>query len=394
MKVTFFTNFINHYQSNLADCFYERLGDDFTFVATEPIDESFKGYLSSDYSDKKYLLNSYMNEDNFQKAVELGLSSDIVIIGSAPDLFIKKRLELDKIVFRYNERWLKKGDYQVLSPRSWWYVYNSHIKYRNNKYYMLSASAYTASDVNLFFSYPNKCYKWGYFPNVEKLNINTILESKQEKKIKLFWVARWIDWKHPELAVELAVQLKKKGYDFVLEMAGDGEMKDEILKLIEQNDVSENIQVLGNIQNDYILQKMRESNAFILTSDRGEGWGVVVNEAMSNGCTVVASHEIGSIPFLIQNEVNGLVFESKKLNSLVSQVEKLINDREFCNNLARNAYNTMVEIWNPKNAVNNFIQLAKSLISDETNSIKEGPCSIAEVITEKKFLKKSLKKGL
>lgn len=388
MKITFFTNFINHYQANLADCFYQKLGDDFTFVATEPIDESFKGYLSSDYSDKKYLLNSYINEDNFQKAIELGLNSDIVIIGSAPDLFIKERLKLDKIVFRYNERWFKKGDYEIFSPRIWWYVFKNHTRYRNNKYYMLCSSAYTASDVNHFFSYPKKCYKWGYFPKVEKIDIEEILANKQDNDFKLFWVARWIDWKHPELAVKLALELKKRGCDFFLEMAGDGEMKEDVLKLINQNNLSDNIHILGNIKNDVILKKMQESNAFLFTSDRGEGWGVVANEAMSNGCTVVASHEIGSVPFLIKNEVNGLVFESKHLASLVSQVEKLIKDRELCNDLARNAYKTMIETWNPENAVNNFIQLSESLVSGKSISIENGPCSKAKVITEKIFLKR------
>lgn len=377
MKVTFFTNFINHYQSNLADCFYERLGSDFTFVATEPIDKSFKAYLSSDFSHKEYLLNSYSSDSNYQKALELGRDSDIVIIGSAPDIFIKDRLKLDKITYRYGERWFKKGDYQILSPRSWWYVYDNYIKYRNKNYYMLCASAFTANDVSKFFSFPDKCYKWGYFPKVEELDIDSILESKKNKTFKLFWVARWIDWKHPEMAVELAVQLKKRGYDFVLEMAGDGEMKEEIFKLIEKNNISENIMILGNIRNSDILKKMQESNAFILTSDRGEGWGVVVNEAMSNGCTVVASHEIGSVPFLIQNEINGLVFESKNVNSLVSQVEKLIKNRSLSNDLARNAYKTISEIWSPENAVHNFIELAKSQLCGNEKIIEFGPCSKA-----------------
>ena len=111
---------------------------------------------------------------------------------------------------------------------------------------------------------------------------------------------------------------------------------------------------------------------------------------MSNGCTVVASHEIGSIPFLIKNGINGLVFESKKIDSLVGQVEKLINDRALCDDLARNAYHSMINTWNPKNAVNNFIQLAKSLISEKEVSIENGPCSVAKPISENAFLKQGL----
>lgn len=375
MTVTFITNFINHYQASLADSFYEILGDKFTFIATEPIDESFKAYFSSDFSDKKYLLNSYSNETNNAKALNLANESDIVIIGSAPDSFIRQRLKNNDIVFRYSERWFKKGGYQIFSPFTWWHAYNNHIKYRKNKYYLLCASAYTFNDVSKFFAFPNKCYKWGYFSKQNHIDIDKILSAKQTQKFKILWVARWINWKHPEMAIELVQELKKKKYDFILEMAGDGKMKGEILKLIEQNELSSHINILGNINNEEILDKMRGANAFIFTSNRGEGWGVVVNEAMSNGCTVVAANEIGSIPFLIENESNGLVFKSQKLDSLLVQVEKLINDRELCNSLSREAYKTIVDNWNPNKAATNFLLLANSLMANQENPIDKGPCS-------------------
>jgi glycosyltransferase involved in cell wall biosynthesis len=380
MKLTLFTNFINHYQAALADCFYELLGDDFILVATEPIDDSFKAYLSSEFSEKKYLLNAYSCDINYEKALRLANESDIVIIGSAPDLFIKQRLKSNKITFRYSERWFKKGDFQVLSPRAWWFAFKNHVRYRKSNLYMLCASAYTANDVYKFFAFPGKCYKWGYFPKVNHLEIDEVLKTKHDQKFKMLWVARWIDWKHPEMAVKLALELKRNKYDFVLEMAGDGEMKEEILELIEQNKLNDHIKLLGNIQNVQILDKMRSSNAFIFTSDRGEGWGVVVNEAMSNGCTVVASHDIGSIPFLIENEVNGLVFKSKNLDSLFAQVEKLINNRGLCDSLAKAAYKTIIETWNPEIAASNFVQLSQSLLSKQVKIIEKGPCSKARPI--------------
>lgn len=388
MTVTIFSNFINHYQSDLSDYFYEMLGDNFTFIATEPIDQSFKKYLSTDFSDKKYLLNSYESDANYEKALLLGSTSDIVILGSAPDIFIKERLKSNKITFRYSERWFKKKGYEILSPRFWLFAYRNFIKYRNNRYYMLCASAYTPYDTNKFFAFRDKCYKWGYFPKVKKIDVDSILSSKKDQKFRLVWVARWIDWKHPEMAVQLVAQLKSKGHDIILEMAGDGNMREEILKLIDENNLVDNINVLGNIQNDDILKKMRESNAFILTSDRGEGWGAVVNEAMSNACTVVASHEIGSVPYLIQHEFNGLIFESKDLTSLVNQVERLVNDKSLCNTLAKNAYQSINEIWSPQIAASNFIDLANSLMIGEDKIIVNGPCSKAEVIIEKDFLKR------
>ena len=54
--------------------------------------------------------------------------------------------------------------------------------------------------------------------------------------------------------------------------------------------------------NAKILQEMRKHEIFLFTSDRNEGWGAVSNESMSNGCMLVGSDGIGSIPFLVKME--------------------------------------------------------------------------------------------
>ena len=45
---------------------------------------------------------------------------------------------------------------------------------------------------------------------------------------------------------------------------------------------------------------MEESEIYLVTSDRKEGWGAVVNEAMNSGCAVVADHMIGAAPWMIR----------------------------------------------------------------------------------------------
>ena len=55
---------------------------------------------------------------------------------------------------------------------------------------------------------------------------------------------------------------------------------------------------------------MEKTGIFLFTSDRQEGWGAVLNEAMNSGCAVVASHLIGAVPFLKKKKKNGLVYSS------------------------------------------------------------------------------------
>ena len=367
MKVTFFTNFINHHQVPVADEFYKLLGNDYTFVATIPMPKEFIDNGYPDFSDKPYLLKAYDNNTNFQKALELGLSSDVVIIGSASDDFIKKRLELNKLTFKYSERFFK-NKFRV---RAWYYLFKNHTIYRNKNLYMLCASAFTPNDASKIFAYPNKCYKWGYFTTVNKIDIDEVISKKQHQKLNIIWVSRFISWKHPEMIIQLAKQLRFKEY------VGDGNLKEMIQNEIVKYNLEDYITLTGSLPNDQVVKKMKESNLFLFTSDRNEGWGAVLNEAMSSGCAVIASNEIGSAPFLIETKTNGLIFKSKDNISLFNQVEKLIRDRNYCNELAKNAYLTMNEVWSPKNAANNFIHLTKALLSNSKITIQEGPCSKA-----------------
>jgi glycosyltransferase involved in cell wall biosynthesis len=196
--------------------------------------------------------------------------------------------------------------------------------------------------------------------------------------MEIIWTARFLDWKHPELAVQLAYELKKKGYNFHLKMIGAGELVDATQKLIKKLDVFDCVSYLGSLPNTEVRRFMQKSNIFIFTSDRNEGWGVVLNEAMSCGCAVIAGNEIGSVPYLLEHKKNGLMFQSNNLKSLLEQTENLINDTAFRNQLTKNAYFTMVTDWSPNNAATRLILLAQSLLEGKQLSFGKGPCSRAE----------------
>ena len=71
MKVTFFSNFLNHHQLPLSLEMINK-GIDYTFVATEPVpEERIKlGYENmNDMYD--FVLKTYESNDNYQKAMKL-----------------------------------------------------------------------------------------------------------------------------------------------------------------------------------------------------------------------------------------------------------------------------------------------------------------------------------
>ena len=190
------------------------------------------------------------------------------------------------------------------------------------------------------------------------------------------WCARFLKWKHPELPVKLARILKRKLCNVRINMFGNGPEYDNIVKLISKYDVGDIVALSGNQPNEMLLKTYREHHIFIFTSDRNEGWGAVLNEAMSNGCAVVASDKIGAAPFLIKDGCNGFMFKSENLHSLSEKVEQLIYDIELRENFSKEAYYTMRNVWSPGNAADRFLTLSNAIVNGADNSVfKEGPCS-------------------
>ena len=149
--------------------------------------------------------------------------------------------------------------------------------------------------------------------------------------------------------------------------------------MIRQYNLEGYVNIIGNKPNNEVLKMMRESHIFIFTSDRGEGWGAVLNEAMGSGCTVVASHEIGAVPFLIKDGINGLIFQSKNDASLAEKVEYLILNESEREKMAVEAYETIIDTWSPENAAKQFLRLSSYILNIDNGKINDGPCSKAAI---------------
>lgn len=385
MKLVFITNLVHHHQTPVADEFYKELGDDYKYIATMPMPEFLikNGYSSQ--IKRNYIVKAYEDECTRKYAIKLANEADVVIIGAAPEYYIEKRLKENKLTFRYSERYFKSRPWFFPDPRVWYEFYMNHFRYRKKQLYMLAASAYVANDVYHMHCYKNKVYKWGYFTRVDDYALESLPKfnfSDARSSLSIIWCSRFLKWKHPELPVLLSKRLKNKGYKFQLKMYGSGAEIDSIKKLVSELGVNDVVSFCGNLPNDEILKQMREHEIFLFTSDRNEGWGAVLNEAMSNGCAVVASHLIGSVPFLIKNGKNGLVFKSEDLNSLECKVRFLLDNPLSRIEIAKNAIYTMRNEWSPSIAARRFLTVANHLLCGTEVVFTDGPCSMARPVFE------------
>lgn len=378
MKITFYSNFLTHHQLPFCLEMYKKYGEDFKFVSMEKINQEriSLGYKDMD-NDYPFVLKAYESKEKYNEATKLAVDSDIVIAGSTPtDDYIKERLKQDKITFRYYARIFYNGVLSIFDFENSKKVYDRHLKYKKNKnLYLLCASSYGPNDFNELGMYKNKCFKWGYFPETKIYNVEDLLKQKENEKIEIIWVGRFIKEKHPEYVVKLAQKLKEKNYNFEIKMIGNGELLEKTKSQIEKYNLTNQIKLAGAVKSDKVRSYMEKANIFICTSDKNERWGVVLNVAMNSGCAVIAYKGIGGVPFLIKNNENGLAYTS--LDDFYKKTMKVMDDKALREKLSKNAYKTISEVWTAKVAVQNFEKLVKSIIDGKPNPVKEGPASTA-----------------
>ncbi len=380
MKLTFLSNYYSHHQKYICSHWHRLTKGNFTFVATEEFSQERKNMGWNQDSNTEFVVSS--QSEPAEKINTLVNESDFVILGSAPLAMVNERLNSGKNVIKYSERVFKSGYNPLKWPARLITYYKNYGRYKSM--YLLCASAYTAVDYAIHGTFRNKAYKWGYFPETQHYNVAELMKNKNRNKI--LWCGRFIDWKHPEDALYVASKLKSDGFDFTLEMIGAGELQNVLESQIKELNLSDSVRILGSMSPQEVRMHMETAGIYLFTSDFNEGWGAVLNESMNSGCAVVANHAIGSVPYLLKNKENGLIYKNKDKESLYKKVKSLLVNPDYAEELGINAYETIVNLWNAEVAAERFLRFCDEISEKGTCDLfAEGPCSRAEVIKNNWF---------
>jgi len=110
-----------------------------------------------------------------------------------------------------------------------------------------------------------------------------------------------------------------------------------LLRKIEQSGLVGRIKFSGFLRGEELAAVYGDADIFILPTLR-EAFGMVLIEAMSFGLPVIASN-VGGVPEIIQNGVDGLLIPPASLKDLVCAINKVSEDGVLRQRLAKNALN-------------------------------------------------------
>lgn len=380
MTFVFVSNYINHHQIPLCEALYRKLGTDYTFIQTMPMEQERVAMgWGVDVHSLPYVQCLYEEEyDCLKKIAE----SDVVMFGwTGREDLAAVRLQSGKVTLRVSERVYREGQWKAVSPRGLMAKYREHIRYRKQNVCMLCAGAYAASDFHLIGAYPGKLFRWGYFTALRTYDEDKFKHMKPDDgTLHIVWAGRFIPLKNPEYMVRLAGPLRDKGYRFRIHMLGDGEMEPQIRQQVEKNRLNDYFQFYGYMAPDKVRDVMEKCHIHIFTSNYLEGWGAVVNEGMNSGCVEVVNAQVGAAPYLIRHGENGLVYPDDRYDKLEELVIDLFDHWEERRSMGRAAYETIRDMWNAEHAAKELLRFAEGLGRGEILPAKEGPLSVAPAV--------------
>jgi len=123
--------------------------------------------------------------------------------------------------------------------------------------------------------------------------------------------------------------------DARLEIAGEGDFRGDLERLVASLDLSDRVGFLGRITEEAKLDLLRRAWALALTSPK-EGWGITNLEAAACGTPVVASNSPG-IRESVRHGETGILVEHGDVNGLAAAMRRLATEPAVVATLGRQA---------------------------------------------------------
>lgn len=376
MRVLYVEATIDHTSLPLAQCLHDLLPEGcFTYAGLRPLSEERRagGWSSGELLPWMMRAGS---ADEVSPAFNDGWhDADIVMCAARLYGLMEQRIRCGKYVFYTSERWFKPpiGRLRLLHP-AWAWKAMKYWRMAGSRYmHYLAIGTFAASDMQWFRPLPGRLWSWAYFTAPSR----TATRCPSDTGFRVLWAGRMLAWKRVDTLIRAFSRLRKTRTDAALTVIGDGPEKSRLVRLAAMTLPRDAYAFLPPVPPAEVREHMRNSHVYVLPSNGFEGWGAVVNEAMTEGCVVVASEETGAGKTLIKDRANGILFESGDSRSLGEILYELAADQDLRRKLASSAKEMVEHLWSPATAAQRLLSVADALVSGRVVPVyPEGPMQL------------------
>jgi glycosyltransferase involved in cell wall biosynthesis len=163
--------------------------------------------------------------------------------------------------------------------------------------------------------------------------------GNRQRPFRMITVTRLEPEKGNLALLEMVACLKQGVEDFVLQVVGEGEELSSLKEHARRLRVEDKVVFLGG--RDDVPRLLSESDVYV-TCSPGEAQGIAVLEALLHSLPVVASKVRGHTD-TIEDGVNGLLFDPKRVDSGAECIRRIIDDGELARRLGEAGRRTVIE---------------------------------------------------
>ena len=199
-------------------------------------------------------------------------------------------------------------------------------------------------------------YKWEY----EKCDCFSVFFSQANYPLKGFHImleaAGIIKEQYPSFKIRV---LGRKIENSLNSYLRDSAYQRYLRELIDWYDLWDNIAWLGNLSEEEMVEQYLKCNVFVCSSSI-ENSSNSISEAMLLGVPVVAS-DVGGVKSLLEDEKEGLIYQSDAPYLLAHNVMRLFEDSSLAMELGLRARERALIDHGPKNNTDRLLEIYKSL---------------------------------
>lgn len=157
--------------------------------------------------------------------------------------------------------------------------------------------------------------------------ISSPLPNKQKRILAAGRLSAW-HYKGFDILIKAWGKIAHKYPDWLLDIAGTGDEKstDYLQSLINDEDISSQT-ILSGFHDD-MSKYYAESEIFVLSS-RYEGFGMVLIEAMSQGCACIAADYKGRQKEILGSENTGMIIKPDDVEGMSKAMAELIENKDL-----------------------------------------------------------------
>jgi glycosyltransferase involved in cell wall biosynthesis len=185
-------------------------------------------------------------------------------------------------------------------------------------------------------------------------------ESKRKPNIILS-VARLDPRKGIHFLIDAIHELHREFPQLKVRIVGKGHQETELRKRIEHYGLSDSVKLVGQKQQDEIIEEYQTADLFVLPSLE-ESQGIVFMEAMACGTPVVA-YNIPGVDEVVEHQVDGLLVEKGDVKALTRAIRTVMMDESLRKRLGEQGRKNMVQKFDWKIIAKQTSQLYQQLIS-------------------------------